>query len=688
MDSGFAIRLRRMRAWLAPFWALLGVIITVPAFIWHLEYVRAHGPQSAAFMPALFATAIVGPVLYAVARAHWRGAEFYLFLAVPLLVGLLSQPVPTVAALMFVLAAYGAGSRLPQPTGGVAERALVACAWGFSLWIVLLLLAGAVGLLYPVTVALIGLAGLLFGWRQILQIPSSLKRLARAWADDHELASLPAGILVAFLVAFTLIGAMVAFAPARAWDVLHHHLPPARYYAETHRLKPFPDLDYSYFPQGAELLMAGLWSVAATESDRGIAAQLAPCLFFPLSIVATWAICRRLGGTRGAALIAATATTSTPFLHWDGVNAKNDVMLAFFLLMGLLCFLMWLDERRWRWLVAGVIFSAIAMHVKYVAAFGAAALGVLYLYAVCRQSRPWLSTAALLMLFTAVASPYMLRAWAAKGNPFYPQSASVAREAAVQAHERGIPVVSRFAEVTGAVLFRGRAAFENIGPSDNPAGVYLVLFVPFTLLALVGLSPAVRACTIFAGLYFALWALQLSIVRYAIPFIPVIAALTALAIDRVLAKRGWAGGITLGGLVYSHVFALLGVMILNVNAPLLALHARRIDAGGYLSAVVEDFSALDYVRTHAAAGDRVLGIESCSIAYAPQPERFACTMCYGAPCRAAAIDELVRAHRPAWVVVRNRPEYRHLPDQDATLANAGLEYQDRAYRVFRLAAKP
>lgn len=65
-------------------------------------------------------------------------------------------------------------------------------------------------------------------------------------------------------------------------------------------------------------------------------------------------------------------------------------------------------------------------------------------------------------------------------------------------------------------------------------------------------------------------------------------------------------------------------MIIEVNASQLRLFAGRIDDQQYLREVLTPYPSLEYLRDHAAPGDRVLSINNCVRTYAPDIERFRC----------------------------------------------------------------
>ena len=63
------------------------------------------------------------------------------------------------------------------------------------------------------------------------------------------------------------------------------HLPAARHYAMTGGLEPLPGQPYSFYPQGAETVMAAAYSLGGQP-----AVQLVHPLFFALALGAVFAL--------------------------------------------------------------------------------------------------------------------------------------------------------------------------------------------------------------------------------------------------------------------------------------------------------------------------------------------------------------------------------------------------------------
>ena len=670
----------RIRSALAVGWIAYAFTLTLPAFVWHVQQYRSPSERVYSAMLALLPLLFLGPLLYAWLRRRWLVWEPVVLAAIPLLLGLIYEPLGTAVAIALLLSAYGTGAWIPGAPDGGAASICLSLAAGFGILIIVFTAAAALGLLSPAVVGLVLIASLLIGGRRLRGLPSLLGGLRRRWAQDASIGGLLPGISTAFLFLFAILSSLSILAPPRAWDVLRNHIPLARHYAETHRLQPLPGLDYSYYPQGVEVLMGAAWTLAGRP-----AAQIVPPLFFAAFLLACFALARQWGMTPGVALSAVAATAATPFLLWSGSVPKNDMALAFFVVSSLLCYAIWQQRGNLSALLAGAAMLAVAFHVKHVAFLGLAAMSLLFLHACWKERRPVRAIALLAIVFLCIAPVWMIRTYLAKGNPLFPQSTSAVRQAGSQSHEHGSGgILARYAAVTHGVLFEGKGAFEATGPSENPAGVLLIFFVPLALAAAPSPSGgATRAGWTFAVVYFLFWAYLLSTVRYAIPFAAVLCLLSVGAAAR-FATTALRHALIAGAFLYSLVFAALSIPLITINAPLLRYFAGKSTADRYLEEILVDYPAIKYVRAHAAPGDKIFGLENGAAAYAPEPKHFYCLMCHFGPCAEKEVLLAISERPYRWLLLSNRKDYAGLFERVERDLGAVRRASTPAFTVFEL----
>jgi hypothetical protein len=125
---------------------------------------------------------------------------------------------------------------------------------------------------------------------------------------------------------------------------------------------------------------------------------------------------------------------------------------------------------------------------------------------------------------------------------------------------------------------------------------------------------------------------------------------------------------------YSLLFGMLGIAILELNAPQLSYFAFRIDKPGYLREALTTYGALEFVNQASQPGDRVFGVDACSVAYVRDPSAFDCTM------RTHQTPREIRARIEA-------KDYRFLivPSNHPELAPTGWgkAYRDKSYDVLQ-----
>lgn len=308
----------RVGIWLA--WLLLAIVVTTPYFRWEIDYFRSPGPIFRIVLLCslpLLAAACVGWIWLRRSRL-WR----YEIPAVAafIVIGLLIyQPLATVIVTLFYFACLASGCRFARlidvPLNSPVETLTLGFGFGCALLIPLLFVLGLVHFYYaPVFVAILALPCLMF-WREAANgIAAARLSLTPTAEFRHPLA----GVVFVFAILAAAAATAVVLAPSIAFDPLAMHLASARDYAQAHALEVIPSLDYSYFPQGGEVLMAMAWSLGGQP-----AAQMVSPLFSILSLLLLFAIARSCSLDKTAAFVAVATAALLPFAHWSFSNSKT-----------------------------------------------------------------------------------------------------------------------------------------------------------------------------------------------------------------------------------------------------------------------------------------------------------------------------------------------------------------------------
>ena len=604
-------------------WLAAAGVATAPLLVGEIQYFRHPGARY--FYYLLIAACIFSAGLLLYHRLRQRGLwrhEPAALAALPVVAGLIYQPRAALVAGWLFVTAYVLGwevlRRLSLAIGSPVAAIAIPAGIGLGLLASAMFVLGLAGGYYPAVFALLLSVICLAFFRGIPELGRALRAMERAWEDAPELRGWLGTILVAFAVLFLLSASMVILAPSLAFDVLRYHLAEVRAYNAQHALAILPFLDISYTPQNTELLMTLVYGLGGQP-----AAQIVTPLFFALSLLMVFALARRAHASPMGAFAGAIFAGTIPFLHWTGSVAKNDLALAFFLLAALYSYLRWQESGQFAWIELGVFFVAMAAGVKQTALFALPPLAVFYVLAAWRQSKRLRAMASLAAIFLVFGLFWYARAWLLTGNPVYPWRLGTAVSWAAGTTGQSSAAL-RYLELPWQLHFEGQKYFAS--PLANPLGMFFALFAPVWLLVRrAAANRPERVCLAFTAAYLVYWSAADPELRFACAPILLLAALTGMRLVTLYdASARWGKGVILGGAVYVLSFALLAVMIVEVNAPQLRLFAGKLDARGYLREALVTFPSLEYLQKQAAPGDRVLSVENTSVAYAPDPAAFDC----------------------------------------------------------------
>ena len=674
----------RLRAALWLVWCAFLAWLTADIFRWHLDYFRSPGSQfyrlALVFIPSLAALAWIYSILRQRGLWKWEPHALLSFIALACLFYELRASIVVSAVFLACSAAGGfAFRRMRLTLANPLERIALSFGAGAGFLIPLLFVCGLLRLFYaPVFLVLLGIPLLLFwkeAWRTLRDV---LEVLAR-WRSSRMLRHPLAGVAVVFAFIAAACALMISLAPSIAFDAVAVHLPSVQFYAQTHALKPVTGLEYSYYPQGFEMLWTFAYALAGQPG-----AQLMSALFFPLFLAILICLACRCGLDAAACLIAAVCTATLPFLHWSASVMKNDLALAFFELLALYAFVCWLADRNFRWILAGSFFLAQAFSVKHVALFGAFPLVLLFSYAIRRQPKRAPAAAAAFAIFLAFGAYWTARTYLLTGNPVAPSGFAAAMGCFETTRPTFARRVKRVFRAPSRVLFHGLDAFES--PLPNPAGILFLVFAPLALLG-GGIRPktdAQRACLVFAAFYLLYWSATLIIVRYAIAPFALLALLAAAwmksfydASNSRLARLSLIGAET-----YALLISLMGLLIVGINAPQLAYFAGRLDRPGYLRAAMRTYGAVEFLnRAPRPAG--VFAVDNFARAYAPDPFHYQAIWCPdNAPCSTAGVVQNARRSAAGYLIL---PENGQVPpDALQQLGSPQRLYRDEFFSVYRL----
>jgi hypothetical protein len=428
---------------------------------------------------------------------------------------------------------------------------------------------------------------------------------------------------------------IAALAPEVEYDALWYHLwLPARALAAGAPVDIVEEY-VSLYPLGWELLNG-----AALTLGDPVAAKLLHFVCLPLVAGATCLAARDLAPRVSRPLLVALVVC-TPTLLWEASTAYVDLALAWLVTVGAVALLRYrrTSDRRWL-LVAGVVMGG-ALGVKHLALVVLAIGVVAVALGGSRHRSPGTDAAPRVTvnvraaaLFGAVALvialPWYARAWAASGNPVFPELYDVfgggpPERWTAETAEQLTAFKARFGttrDVGSLVLLPWNVTVHAARFGGSLGPLFLVL-LPFSLLGRWPRAALAVAAGCFA--YAAVWAspfgsFQLRFVLPLVPFMAVGAAAGAgglLRHARQSAVPAWA--------VHAPV-----IVLLTLNLPFFTVwqepdrkgwsgwltHVPRglplgVVAGAeseeaYLTRRVPTYRAWQYLAVHVAPGSRVL----------------------------------------------------------------------------------
>jgi hypothetical protein len=355
-------------------------------------------------------------------------------------------------SVVWIFAVYLAYYTVHKPFTAQIVLSVTARIADLAIWMMLLLLAAAVGrrllgresqtppletLVFSVALGLgifslgtlfLGMMGMLTPWLfwvlflvllaiHIRDMSAILRTVKQSWV--WRPTSRLSFLLTSFLCVTFLFALVAALTPPAEWDALVYHLTGPKMYVSEGRLLHLPDNFYLNFPTLTEMLFT-----CAMLLKGDILAHLIHLTYGLLTVLAIYSFSRKY--FKGLVpLLASVLFASIPTAVTIAAWAYVDLALSFYMFMAFFALMNWFDSPgRKRWLVLAGVLCGMAMSVKYT---GVTALVVVCLLVLLRllkertrRPRYALAILALILIATAVASPWYLKSAAYTGNPIYP----------------------------------------------------------------------------------------------------------------------------------------------------------------------------------------------------------------------------------------------------------------------------
>ncbi len=578
---------------------------------------------------ALFAIVAAIPLWLAI-RKRWRFADVALVAIVAIAPVLWRAPLATLFTAATLIAAFGVGDRLCrwlriEPDGIVLPFAL-----GLGAWVLITTALAVAGLIYAPVVAIAIVLGAAIGVRPMCRV---VLDATHEWKEPSAIA----GMSIFFLALMILVLQPVMLAPSTLYDPLSTHLVESRLLA-LHHILPTGG-EYGYLPQGFELMMGAAATIAGQAAEQ----MIAP-MFLGLLLLALYAIAREFGARRDVSIAAAVLALSIPVVQWTGANVKNDVPVAFFLLVALLASARAFFYPRPGWIIASAFLAAASENIKHTGLLGAGALAILLLAASLRLSQHRARTiAAAIMIFLVCGGFWWTRSAIAHHDAMYPAHSP---DGSGQSPSQVLPMRDRLAFVA-SLPFKGMPVYE--GTSTTRLGLLFFLFLPGVFwIARRDANPKVLTCALFVAIYLALWFVTLPVLRYAI------APVALLGVGLVAVAMRAPAPAVIVVMIVCHLATFSNMLGMSINMPRLKYVARLMSDDAYLDQALPEYPALHWLRDHASPDASILAFGTHAICYAPDPERITSPMNEDGPFDPNDVRTLVGRSSYQYVIITKK----------------------------------
>lgn len=428
-------------------------------------------------------------------------------------------------------------------------------------------------------------------------------------------------VMLAGCVVSVLAAVPLALTPPTVRDELIQHLALPKLYLAEGRIFEIPFMNFSYFPNNADLLY-----MVALSAGSDVAARVIHLSFGVLTGLLLYRMLSR-EVSRSYAMAAFILYVTTPVVLNLSRTAYVDLAGTFYAAASLFAVLKWKEGAPVKWLYYGAVAMGLALGTKYNNLVTFFLLTLMVLHAGSGKGGA-LGGVKLAGVFAAVSlavvSPWLVRNMVWTGSPLYPLVKSTARSissgAGAQVSGAVTPVEKRFLlygeGVLDVVLLPVRIFLEGRDNSIRAFdGVLNPLFLVFVPGAFFKRGPGVLRKNRYLLLAFFLLFLYLAfftvdlVIRYVLP------AYVAVV---VLATFGVRNFMESGRL--KHIGSILAAMLMMFNA-VYAVGLYRTykpwrylagaeSRGEYLARVLPDYRALSYANENLPEGSKVMFIFS------------------------------------------------------------------------------
>ncbi len=485
---------------------------------------------------------------------------------------------------------------VPLGTGFISMGVL---ALGLTRHLTVMALAGFLGALT--------LASIIW-WRRNISLKFRTAVTARV-AEDNLVYSL--------MSATGLVYLLWAVAPEIQFDALNYHLAvPAKYLEHS----AIVDLRFfhAYFARTIELFLAACLALGGPA-----AAKIWIFLMSAAAVAGVYAL-GRCSFDQRVGLWAAALFMTTPVVGWLFGTAYIDNVMALFVTASFIALVKWEDSRNKRWLYVTALLAGIAAGSKLSALLAYVFVAPVVTFGL-RRHLPTLAIATAAFLLAAM--PTFVLVYGFTGNPVFPLMNGVFESpkwnldnSIMNAADYGIPV-----NFSSFIRFPFRLTFDTDrfgeGIPRGALGLTLLFAFPFAGLLWPESRKARRLLMIAAAGFVVLLFLTMQYARYYVTMLPVLAVLGVATVFYVFptgASRIATASVLAVVVIQPFVLSLQFWSIPDRFPAALAAGLENNES--FLRRALPGYSAVVYVNSVAADGDRILGLGTENLRFYLRPE--------------------------------------------------------------------
>lgn len=525
--------------------------------------------------------------------------------------------------LTIICAGFGLGKRVVkwfkiQPSS-LLEEFVISVGIGLGLLSLIMLGLGFSRLFYPAVAYTLVILLCILSIYELKKFLLGIKLINLKQLDKGSIFLLIIFSLVTFL------NFLKAYIPPVTGDVLLYHLALPRYFIEFHRIYNFSNI---FHAAECPLLLEMLFTLGMLLRND-IVAQLIHSFYGLLCALTIGLITRKFTSLK-ISILAGILFVSLPSIIVYFATCMNDLGLAFYILLSIYGFLVWLQSSKTGWLIISAFACGFAIGIKHSGAITLFFLPATIIFSRKIRGLKFTSMVKYSLLFGLISllvyAPWMIKAYKHTGNPVSPLMSDFFKASNWNS------CIDKMDKDTGKGFQQGHLGYLNLirnfnkyAKEDLPRTIHGLLyfniqFLPLFFFILL-LIPSFKKNSINLNFILIIFFIHLVIIgslrpmndRYLfVPLSPIACVLTAYSIGEIIKRSKLHKQICtliLIGLISG--WWLYGVAFFVTRG--YAYHSLEVIFGTesrdtYLRRNLTYYSMADYINTHLSFSDKVVSI--------------------------------------------------------------------------------